>query len=108
MLLFDEMRQQGLEPNVITYTSVISAGELTWRLFEEMRLQGLQPIAVTFSAGVSACGKGKMPQKVLQLFEEMQRQGLEPNGITYTSVICAGELTLQLFEACGSRDSTLM
>ena len=30
--LFDEMQQQGLEPNVITYTAVISAGELSLQL----------------------------------------------------------------------------
>ena len=30
--LFDEMQQQGLEPNLITYTAVISAGELSLQL----------------------------------------------------------------------------
>ena len=74
--LFDEMQQQGLEPNVITYTAVISTGELTLQLFDEMRQQGLQPNVVTFSAVVSAFAKCKMPQRVLQLFEEMQQQGL--------------------------------
>ena len=34
--LFDEMQQQGLEPNVITYTIVISAGELIAAL-QQMR-----------------------------------------------------------------------
>ena len=65
---FNEMQQQGLEPNVITYTTVIGAGELTLQFFDEMRQQGLQPNVVTFSTVASACRKCKMPQRVSQLF----------------------------------------
>ena len=39
--LFEEVQQQGLEPNVITYTTVIGAGKLTLQFFDEMRQQGL-------------------------------------------------------------------
>ena len=40
--LFDERQQQGLEPNVITYTAVICAGRLTLQLCDVMQRQGLQ------------------------------------------------------------------
>ena len=50
--LFLEVQQQGLEPNVITYTAVISAGKLTLQLFDEMRLQGLQHNVIAYSAVV--------------------------------------------------------
>ena len=42
--LFDEMQQQGLEPNVITYAAVINAGELTLRLFVRGSSRGTMPI----------------------------------------------------------------
>ena len=48
--LLDEMQQQGLEPNVITCTAVINAGELTLQLFDEMQQQGLQANWITYSA----------------------------------------------------------
>ena len=73
-----------------------------------MRQQGLQVNVITYSAVISACGKCEMPERALQLFDEMQQQGLEPNVITYTAVISAGGLTLQLFDRCGSRDSSQM
>ena len=99
MQLFDEMQQQGLEPNVINYTAVISAGKLTLQLFDEMRQQGLQHNVITYSAVFSACGKREMPERALQLFNELQQQGLKPNVITYTAVISAGRLTVQLVDA---------
>ena len=49
------MQQQGLEPNVITYRAVISAGALTLHLCDEMRQQGLQPNVITYSLVFSAC-----------------------------------------------------
>ena len=78
--LLDEMQQQGLEPNVITYTAVISARELTLQLFDEMRLQGRQLKVITFSAVFTACGKREMPERALQLLDQMQQQRLEPGG----------------------------
>ena len=52
--------------------------------------------------------KGRDSTEVLQLFEEVQQQGLEPNVITYTAVFSAGGLAFQLFDRCGSKDSSPM
>ena len=102
----DEVQQQGVEPNVITYTAVISAGRLTLQLVDAAagtraqcdHLQGsdqcIQPNVITYGAVISACGKFGMPEGSSQLFEEMQQQGLQPNVITYTAVIRAGCRTL--------------
>ena len=53
---------------------------------------------ITYRVVISACGKCEMPERALHPFKEMQQQGLEPNVITYTTVIGAGELTLQFFD----------
>ena len=44
---------------------------------------------VTYSALISACEKGKQPERALELFEAMQRQGLVPDVITYNALISA-------------------
>ena len=52
-----------------------------------MQLQGLQPNVISYSAVISACGKCGMPERASQLFDKMQQQELEPKVITYTIVI---------------------
>ena len=42
---------------------------------------------ITYSAAISACKKGKQPDKALELLEDMQRKGLEPGMITYNAAI---------------------
>ena len=49
---------------------------------DEMRQQGLLPNVITYSAVISACEKGKMLERALRLFDEMRQQGLLPNGTT--------------------------
>ena len=57
------MKQQGVIPNVITYSALISACEkanqLEWafRLFQAMKKQSIVPNTVTYSALISACEK---------------------------------------------------
>ena len=40
------------------------------------------PNVIIYSALISACEKGKQPERVLELFEAMQQQGVVPNIIT--------------------------
>ena len=61
----------------------------TLQLCDEIRQQGLQLNVITYSAVVCACGKCRMPVRALQLFNEMQQQGLQPNAIPYTAVVSA-------------------
>ena len=52
-----------------------------------MRRKGLEPSVITYSAAISACEKGKQPDKALELLEDMQWRGLKPNMITYNAEI---------------------
>ena len=80
------MKQQGLEPNVITYTAGISADELTLQLFNRC---GTRPPAIW-----AQC---ELPQWVLQPVNPAQQQGLQPND-TYAAVLGAGGQDFELFD----------
>ena len=58
-------------------------------LFQEMRAQGLQADVITYNATISACEKGKQWQRALGLLEEMLSQGIRANVITYNATISA-------------------
>merc|ERR1712226_1283361 len=81
------MQRRGLQPDVITYSALISAcekacePEKALELFVEMQRRGLQPDVITYSALISACGKACKPEKAHELFAEMQGRGLQTDGI---------------------------
>jgi len=56
-----------------------------------MQEQGLIPNVITYSALISACEKSYQVEKAFGLFETMQRQGVVPNEITYSALITACE-----------------
>ncbi|CAK0895180.1 unnamed protein product [Prorocentrum cordatum] len=104
--LLDEMKAKGIPPDVITYSTLISAcekGKQTGRaleLFEQMQTEGIVPDVITYNTAISACEKGRQSTRAWQLFEQMQKQGLSPNVITYNTLISAcekGKQTAQAF-----------
>ena len=50
---------------------------------------------ITYSALISACAKGKQPERALEVFKAMQQQGIMPHVITYRTLISAGEASKQ-------------
>ena len=50
-----------------------------------MRQKGPEPNVITCNAAISACEKGKQPDKGLELLEETQGKGMEPGSITYNA-----------------------
>ena len=78
MELLEEMRQKGMEPDVITYSEAISAcekakqAERASELFEEMKQKGLEADVVTDSAAMSACGAFELWQKVWGLLQHLR------------------------------------
>ena len=106
------MQQQGVVPNVITYSALIIAcardkrADHALELFEEMQWHGLVPDVVIYNALMSACEKGMQPKWALELFQAMKQQGMLPNLITCNALITACEkgkhwaLALGLLNAC--------
>ena len=66
----------------------------------------MAPNVITYSALISACEKGKQPERAVELFDAMKRQSVVPNVITYrySALISAcakgkqAERALELFE----------
>ena len=50
----------------------------------------------TYSALISACEKGKQPERALKVFDAMVEQGVVPNSITCDALISACEKGEQL------------
>ena len=63
------------------------------------------PKVITYNALISACEKGKQPERVMELFEAMNHKGVVPDVITYSAVISAcekgkqPERALEVFQA---------
>ena len=60
-------------------------------MFQAMQQQGGVPNVVTYSSLISACEKGKQPEEDQGMFQAMQRQGIVPNSATYRALISACE-----------------
>ena len=43
------------------------------QLFDEMQQQGLEPNLITYIAVSSACGKCRMPERALQFFDVLRQ-----------------------------------
>jgi len=56
-----------------------------------MQLQGVVADVITYSALISACDKGKQPERALEFMDAMQLQGVVINLITYNSLISSCE-----------------
>ncbi|KAK3262832.1 hypothetical protein CYMTET_28338, partial [Cymbomonas tetramitiformis] len=90
-------KKAGVEPNVITYNSLISACEKggQWEkaleVFAGMKKAGVEPNVITYSSLISACEKGGQWEKALEVFAGMKKAGVEPDVITYNSLISACE-----------------
>ena len=57
--------------------------------------KGLEPDVFTGSAAISACEKGKQPDKALGRPDDMQWKGLQPGVLTNSAAINAGEMGKQ-------------
>jgi len=93
--LFRRMKEEGLTPDVQTYSSVISACEATgqWQravgILKSMTSdKTLPPNKFCFNAAIAACEKGGAWLEAVELYERM-RNHVRPNFITMNSVLIA-------------------
>ena len=49
------------------------------------------PATITYNALISACEKGKHPERALKVFEAMEQQGVVSNAVTCSALISACE-----------------
>lgn len=94
MQLFDKMQKEGVQPNKITFLSVISACPLkdALRIFDTTT----RGEVVLWNALISVFSMHRMDAQVIQLYHQMQLEGVVPNKVTFISVVsaCSSEQVL--------------
>lgn len=116
MSLLRRMKEEGLQPDIQTYSSVISACEAASKWQRALSvLQSMMNDSYTeeslnlycFNAAIAACAKGGAWVEAVDLFERMKQKGgssLRPTIVTYGSLIeavdTAGqkELAMSLYD----------
>eukprot|EP00913_Durusdinium_trenchii_P013712 g12874.t1 len=97
--LLSESLLTNLQPDIISYNSVITACSghhwpLALHLLFFSRQARLVPSIISFNAAIAACDKGHQWQKALQLFQDLQEEHVSPTRVTYNSLLSACEVGL--------------
>ncbi|XP_059665182.1 pentatricopeptide repeat-containing protein At5g59600-like [Cornus florida] len=101
VVLFEQMKLEGLEPNEFTWNAMIAGyarrGDCNsaFTLFSRMRREGFIPDLVTWNAMISGFVQSQKYVEAMELFRDMLIAGLKPNQVTVTG----------LLPACGSTGS---
>lgn len=119
LTLFYDMKQVGIKPDKVTYTSLLKAligdGDLIGgeELLQEMREIGIEPDVVTYNTMIKGYCDGRQWFKAKKLVTEMEASGINPNSLTY-GLLMNGLLKvdkpgacLTLFEAAYADERTM-
>ncbi|KAL2942000.1 hypothetical protein RDABS01_030350 [Bienertia sinuspersici] len=99
VVLFEQMKLEGLEPNDFTWNALINGyaqsgdhdGAL--ELFSRMNRQGLCCDLITWNALITGFARSNKPFEALKLFKEMLVVGIKPNHVTVTGLLPVCGLT---------------
>lgn len=94
MALLEEIRAQGMKPNVVTYNGAIGAAKASgWscakRLLDDMLQHGVVPNGVTYAALMRVCEASEEWERALDLLHEMSGAGIQPPMNAYKSLLGA-------------------
>ncbi|KAK6135962.1 hypothetical protein DH2020_030300 [Rehmannia glutinosa] len=87
--LMQQMRQEGVQPDIHTYTSFINAcckaGDMlrAMKTIEEMEALGVKANVKTYTTLIHGWSRASLPEKALKCFEEMKHAGLKPDKAVY-------------------------
>jgi len=91
--VYEDMKQPGVKPTVVTFTSLINGFGKKWdvqqmaRVYEHMKQQGVKPNAVTFNSLIDCFSKKEDVQQMARVYEEMKQQGVKADVVTFTALI---------------------
>ena len=86
LALFNEMKRYGLQPNKITYTTLMRACARTsdvQELLYDMTERGIRPDTVTYNTMIRACCANGLLSQAMDLVNEMERNKCVPDSKTY-------------------------
>ena len=104
--VMEEMKEQGFEPDVFSYTNFVQAycHEKDFRkvdqVLEEMRANGCTPNAVTYTSVMLSLGKAGQVSKALEVYEKMKSDGCVADTAFYSCLIFILGKTGRLKDAC--------
>ena len=94
-LLDDLSTEGGLEPNIVTFGTVMSACERVGSLddvnkvFTRMRQEEIAPNEFVYGAAISCCRKVGDAERALLLLRKLIRDDMQPNIVTFNTVLSA-------------------
>ncbi|KAJ7542549.1 hypothetical protein O6H91_09G000100 [Diphasiastrum complanatum] len=96
LALYEQMKQEGVQPNNVTFVCVLSACAHS-RLVDEGRCvfdsmrkyHGVTPDVVSWSAMIAVYAQNGLGKEALALYEQMKKEGVQPNNVIFTCVLSA-------------------
>lgn len=90
---FAEMRELGIDPDLVTYNSLIDCQcknrdvEKAYKLLDEMREKEISPDVITYTSLIGGLGLIGQPDKARHLLKEMCELGCHPDVPAYNATI---------------------
>ncbi|GAB2298510.1 hypothetical protein Dimus_032573 [Dionaea muscipula] len=89
----EEMKEMGVEPDIVTYNSLIDVYcknmelEKAYRVFDSIHDQGMSPDVITYTTLIGGLGLAGQPDKARDLLREMKEAGCYPDVAAYNAAI---------------------
>jgi pentatricopeptide repeat protein len=105
-----EMRELGVEPDLVTYNSLIDCHcknrdvDKAYKLLDEMREKGISPDVITYTSLIGGLGLIGQPDKARGLLKEMHELGCYPDVAAYNATIRNFVIAKRLGEAFALMD----
>lgn len=108
--LLEEMAQLRIEPNLITYSTIVKGHcqenrlDKAFELVEDMkRAKGLHPDEITYNTLLDGCARHGMFDRGMELLQEMQDAGVPPSNFTLSVLVKLAKrshMVDRAFEVC--------
>merc|ERR1719191_2147296 len=98
--LFRDMHQKNINPDIVTYSTIIKGycvkGDLepALQLFTLMRKRGIKPDAILFNSILDGCAHRQMRTLTEQVLSDMEEEGIAPSNFTLSILV-------KLYGRCG-------
>lgn len=96
MKLFDQMKQDGLTPDIVTYNTLLSGCikikhgySKALELIKELRYNGLEIDCIMYGTLLAVCASNNLRQEAQSYFDQMRVEGHSPNLYHYSSLLNA-------------------
>lgn len=91
--IFEEMRASGVEPDLITFSTMIKGyckqGHLSksFYMLEMMTQANIVPDEVLYNSLLDGCARSNEVKLGFKVFDSMQQKGIQPSNVTYSILI---------------------